>query len=209
MPNDSVTVDVVVTLNDQVRFNELLLAMPDVRRRYYLRWAAAILFMPAVGLTIGIAVGFVTDRSRLAAHDILQALWSDRLSILSAWLIISAVLFAMMIVHRASRRWRLRHQSRILLRERHGIDRDDPDMREHARCSFGPNGFRSVGEAGDYQARWASVIGLDETPDLLVVRTGRFTGFILPKRDLSNDQVETIRSIVAANIGRPKAEPWG
>lgn len=204
---ESVTVDVVVTLDDHVRQSELLLSSPDMRRLYYRRWIVGIVLFPPVGLAVGILVGFVTDRSHVPTRDTLQALWSDRSSILTAWAAVTVLMIAMMIAYRLLRRPQLRAQSRMLLRERHGIDRDDPELRERARCSFGPEGFSSVGDGGEYHARWAGVTGLDETPELLVLRTGRFTGFVLPRRDLTEDAVAAIHRIVAANVGAAMVAP--
>ena len=202
---ESVTVDVVVTLDDQILYNELLLSAPELRRIYYLRWGAAILLIPPVGLGTGMLAGVLADRSGVPARDILQALWSDRVSILTAWCVVTALLVAMMIAHRLFRRRWLRARARMLLRERHGIDRADPHLRERVRCTFGPEGVRSVGDGGECHARWAGVTGLDETPELMVLRTGRFTGFVLPRRELGENEIAAIRCIVAENLGASHA----
>ncbi len=194
-----IAVDVTVTLDDQVQFNEHILDRPEVRRRRLIRWALVALLSPPLGLIIGILIGWLTSgsNSMLDVQDVFESVSSR--DMLLPCIVISGLLLAVALLIRLFRPYLLRRMIRRLLMEREGVDPNDPQLRERVRCRFDDTGFSSTGAASHSMIGWAQVRSLDETKDVLVVRTGTMSGFLLPKRDLSVQQIAAIRAIVAAH----------
>ena len=203
----SMTVDIVVTLDDQVRYAALILSTPEMRRAYRRRWASTILLAPPIGLVLGTLVGLLSDAKRLSWSDLVDAFSADLEPLGVAWLLITLGLLGSMAAERPLRGRRLRAQTQMMLRERPGIDPDDPQLRERVRCCSGPEGYRCEGSGGTTLVTWDGVKGLDETPELLVVRTGRFSGFVLPRREMDVEEIAAFRQIVGARLRQRSAGP--
>jgi hypothetical protein len=189
----AVTVEVAVTLEDQVRFNDLLFAAaPELRRATLRRMALLILGVPIVGLAIAAAAIIVAggDPRALAARIAGQpGMLGQAAAAAAVALVVGTALFLIVA------RLRMKRAIREQLRERSGVDAADPSLMERACCTFGPDGFSSVTATAQVHVPSHGVRALLTEPTLMVVRTGRMAGFLLPTRDLTADEREAVRQV--------------
>jgi hypothetical protein len=178
----SIVLDVAVTLDDQIRFTEWLLDRPALRWKRVAIRAATIVLVPLLGLVVGLCAASAQDGTRLGPA--LIDAFSDwgMLQIMATVAAMLTVLYALL---RALRRPLLRRRLRRLLLERPGVDPTDPELTERAHLTLGPDGFISQTQAATVTSGWASVKSLADEGRLLVLRTGGWSGYIIPKRCLS------------------------
>lgn len=199
--DQDITIDVTVTLEDQVKFNEYMLDQPVMRRRRLVRWALVVLLSPLLGVVLGFLIEWITSTGSPASFRDAVAVVNAG-DMLPPYIAVSGFLLAAALLLRLFRPYLLRRAVRRLLKEREGIDPNDPQLSEHVRCSFNEEGFTSEGVASRSTIRWAQVRSLDEAHDLLIVRTGTLSGFLLPKRDVTAAQVAAIMAIAESHKGR-------
>lgn len=191
--------DLRITLDDQVRMNEWLLDQPELRRKRLLIRIMILVLVPPLGLVLG--VGAATLQGGAAFWPALRDTAVDRgsLGIAGTVAMLMVLLWGGL---RLLRRPMLRRRVRRLLPERPGIDRADPLLTEPARLMLKADGFVSETAASTTQVPWSAVKGLADAGTLLVLRTGLFTAFIIPKRDLTPAQDMALRDAVNANTVR-------
>lgn len=197
MQPDTLDLALRVTLDDQIRFNEWLLDRPELRRKRLLVRGMILVLMPPLGMLFG--VGAATLQNGDPLWPALRSAATDPGSLGVA----GTVGLAMMLLWgslRLLRRPLLRRRLRRLLPERPGVDPADPLLAEAVRIRLGPEGFLSESKAITSRLTWAAVKELADTGPLLVLRTGRFSGFLVPKRELAAEQLDGFRAIVAAGM---------
>lgn len=209
-------VDVVATLNDQIAGNCALAARPEAVRRRRLRMIGAILLMPVIGFAGGFIAANLQDPAEpslvAVLGDFSAAEWWNAAALLLA--ACGSTALAVLLLQHLNRlvlRWRVRH----ILLQRPWIDPHDPELREPVRAIFDADGYTARSNGSTTSVTWPFVSGIDDEDGLLILRVGGKRGFILPKRDLSAEQIEAIRAFVDAHAGirpdqpgRPFVSPW-
>lgn len=178
----TVVVDVVVTLDDQVRFSEHMRDRPEIRRRRHLFLAIMLLAGPPIGMLAGFLAGPDDPSLSQIVRDAPTRWW---LSPVMVSLLVSGVFACVAFLLGRARRPLLRRQIRRVLADRPGIDPQDPELRERCRCAFDAQGYSTQGQSTRMQVDWSVVRGLDEAGGRRGLRIGPLTGFILPLRNLS------------------------
>ena len=195
-----VVLDVTATLDDQLRYNEYLFRLPMMRRRRLVRAVLSLVVFPVAGLLIGFVASTVasgrTPTFRLIRDMLREDVW---LNLLLPWALLAGLYAAIWILWRVTLRSRLRRLLRRQILERPGVDPADPTLGERVRCRFGPQGYRVESPGYTHEVPWAGIKGLDETPDLLIVRTGLATGYLIPKRDIPGDRLADIKRLAVAH----------
>lgn len=204
--DETIVVEVEVTLEDQIGFNEHLLRDRAIWLPRLLWVGSAILFGPPVGIGLGSIIGYLANGAdRPLIDDIGAFVLSDWREIASTCLLISAACLVIWLVLRVARRPILRRQLRRILAQRPGIDATDPQLREHVIATFDAVGYCAKGQGTVTQIEWWTIRGLEETDALMVLRTGRLAGFVLPKRDIPPAKADAIRRMVSERMAAVRA----
>ena len=197
MSDASITLRVVVTLEDQVRVTEFLVDQPRFRRRRLITYLGIVVAVPVLGTALGATLAWLDDRSQSwleVLRGILGPHWLANTWPLLAW---SGLMVLLFTGQRLVRPWRLRRRLRRVLLERPGVDPQDPLLGEPATMTLGSDGFVSVATASTVQLQWPAIKGLAELRDQFLLRTGELTGYVIPKRDLDPNQMDAVRAIIA------------
>ena len=189
-----IVLEVTSTVEDQLRYNEFLLRQPALRRRRAIRLVLSFTVYPILGILIGFLAGAAASGRaptfQLARALVRQDPWGN---LVLPWGLLAGFYAVLWIAWWVTLRPRMRRLIRRQLRERPGVDPADPQFAERVRCSFGPRGYRVETPSYTHEVTWQGVEALDETADLLCVRTGLAKGYVLPKRDIPADRLIAIR----------------
>lgn len=209
-------VDVVATLDDQVACSMAMAARPETARLRRIWMVGVILLVPLIGFVGGVLAAGVqdsTDPSLVEVLDNLSAMdwWNAAALVLAASGSIASILLVLQVLRRPILRWQVRR----LLLQRPWIDPQNPDLGEHVRAIFDADGYTAEGKGNTMTVTWPFVTGIEDRDGLLILRVGRKGGFVLPKRDLSAEQIDAIRAFVDAHAGissgrsgQPFVSPW-
>ena len=193
-PRDPTVLQLRVTLADQVRMNEWMLDRPELRRKRYATRVAMVLLVPLLGLALGIAVTSI-QYGRPFWQTLGRETHDRGSQIIVATM--AAAMVTLWSVLGLLRRPLLRRRLRQLLPERPGIDPADPALTEPVRLLLDDAGFVAETGASTTRVPWSAVKELADADTLLVLRTGRYSGFIIPKRNLSATDDAALRAAVA------------
>ena len=202
--SDVVDFEVVTTLEDQLALQRYLTATmrrkgaslpgatkPAWRKRGVFRfWPMFITFF---GLTF---IGVVTnDQSSVFLESIFKVSSGWKLAVQIALIVVMFWLLPGIAL-----RWWTRRATRTahaeLYARRPDVAPGDPTMAVRRHIRFDDAGFNVRTPVIDHWESWRRVSGLDETPDLLVLRVGKSIGYAFPKRDLSPELQERLHLFV-------------
>ncbi len=198
----TIELEVAVTLDDQLRYTEWMLDRPARLWRRVLIQAGIIVLSPTVGLALGVLSFGPSDQDGLLA-SLRDAVHDPGLLRIMAT--VSGAILLVAVVQRLLRRPLLRRRLRRLLLERPGIDPTDPTLSESAHLTFGPDGFTGRTKASTVQHGWAAIKGLDDAGTVLVVKTGRFSGYVLPRRCISATELAAVTDQVRTHAAKGPA----
>ena len=198
---DAIAFEVAATLEDHVRYNEFLLTQPEARRPRTIRLALGLVVYPLIGLFIGFCIATLTMGETPTLHIAFAIVKEDPWTgLLLPWLVLVGTYGTLSIVFRILRRPLLRMRCRRLLKERVGIEPTDRDLTERVRCIFGQDGYTAESPGYTHHVPWAGIKSLRETPDLLLVMTGVWFGYLIPKRDVAPEDLIAIRALAAHQL---------
>lgn len=194
----TIELDYDVTLADQLCFTEWLLRRPSWRLKRLLRRAAFVLLVPPSSILLGVTVISVQEHKAfvVALHEAVIDPAAYQIIVELA-----GVLLLYIAGERLIRRPMLRRRLRKLLLERPGIDPADPTLSERVHIAAGPHGCRFTGAATTTELGWRAVRSLDDAGTVLALMTGGLSGHLIPKRALSEAQIDGLEAIVQANLG--------
>ena len=87
------------------------------------------------------------------------------------------------------------HYALMPVSERPGVDRTDPELRSRIRAGLSERGFVIDGEGSPTQIAATSVKEIGETRSALILMIAKMNGFIIPTRDLTDDDIARFKAI--------------
>jgi len=184
---DAVALDVEVTMPDVEDFNLLVAFSPRLRAR----WRRQFILM--YGLAAILLLGWNLFTFGTARFDLLQ-------HGIAPLLILGALAAVVTPLSYAAHLWNVRRVVRAMVGR---SPREDYLGRKRIEASA--DGISVTGANSLNRYGWDAVIGLQETPGLILVMLGETLAILVPKRGQDAAQLEALRAMVHAHVA-PSAD---
>ena len=204
---DSVTCEVMVTLDDQLALQMRALASPAMRPRAWQRLRAVLLaaLIAPLALAVGALVAWATDRQSLPLATALDVFTDNPSLVIVAVLIMIGAVLLSMARRKLLARSRLRKVLRRIAAARPDVDRSDPQLPFRARVTINDIGVESQSATGTTLIRWIALKLWEEKDGSIMMLGDAMTGLAMPTAAVDPTVLTRFRAILTAHLG-PKTD---